>query len=227
MGRFFKFIFQLIAAAIFIFLCIAAWIIFDGLTDEGQKADVGLVVGHAQGVRGTSDAQLDRVVELYSKGAFPSVIIIGTKWQEIGNAKEVTVAQYLEAHGVPPGAIIANHVGTDMQETSQEVAAIMKSHQFFSVMIITEYYDVTRVKLALTHEGVAGIEKAHVGTLRKEDALKIGRGVVALCDYVGRVYLLPEAEKAREEAKVGMDKASVDAEKAKEGVDKSLDNLAK
>jgi creatinine amidohydrolase/Fe(II)-dependent formamide hydrolase-like protein len=57
--------------------------------------------------------------------------------------------------------------------------------------------------------------------------LKIGREVVTLYDYLGKVYFLPAAEQVKKEAQVGMDKASADAEKATQKVSKSLDNLAK
>ena len=138
------------------------------------------------------------------------------------------MAEYLEAHGLPSSAIITYNQGEEStQETARIVAEIMKSHQFQSVMIISDYYRITRTKLALTHEGITNIEKAHVGKLQKEDAMKIGREVVALYDYIGKIYLLPAAEKAREEAQVGMDKAKSDAEQAKEKVDKNLDNMAK
>jgi len=224
--KLFKLIFQLVAAAIFLFLGIAAVIIFNGLNDEGQKADCALVAGHEEYVHGQSDAQLDLVVKLYNDGAFPYVIIIGTKWKEIGSNGE-TMVQYLERHGLPATAIIDNSVEDTARAAAVRVEAIMKSHGFQSVMVVADYYRLTRLKLALNHEGVANVEKSHVGKLQREDALKIGREVAALCDYVGHVYLLPAAEKAKEEAQVGMDKASTEAEKAKDKVNKSLDNMAK
>jgi uncharacterized SAM-binding protein YcdF (DUF218 family) len=227
MRRLFRFIFQLVTLAVFIFLCITAWIVFDGLTDSGQKADCALVTGHLEAPSGQAvQPRLDRVVKLYNDGAFP-VVIVSVATMPGANNEAGTIVTYLETHGVPPGGVIETRRSESTQETARLVSEIMKSRGFQSVMIVTDYYHVTRVKLALTHEGVGNIEKAHVGKLRKEDALKIGREVVALCDYVGHIYLLPAAEKAKEEAKVGMDKASVDAEKAKEKVDKSLDNMAK
>jgi hypothetical protein len=216
MRRLFNLIFQLVVAAVFIFLCTAAWIVFDGLNDQGAKADVALVTGHAESAQGTSEPVLDRVVQLYNQGEFPFVIVGGS-----------TSPEYLESRGIPSSAIIAAQGRGTTQGNAREVAEFMKSHQFQSVMIVAVYYHVTRLKLALTHEGVAKIEKAHVGKLRKEDAFKIGREVVALYDYIGKIYLLPAAEKVQKEAQVGMDKAKTDAQTAKEKVDKSLDSMVK
>jgi len=227
MRRLFKLIFQLIAAAIFLFLCVAAWIVFDGLNDSGQKADCALVTGHIDSASGhVAQPALDYAAKLYNDRVFPVIIIAATS-KPGTNDDEEAMAKYLKSHGVPADAIILVRRSETTPELTHNVVAIMKSLQFQSVMIVADYFRVTRIKLALSHEGVGDIEKAHVGKLEREDVLKIGHEVVALCDYVGHVYLLPAAEKAKEEAKVGMDKASVEAQKAKEKVDKSLDSLAK
>ena len=237
----FKLFFRLVAVFLFLFLCVAAVIVFDGLNDEGQKADCALVTGHVEGTPGAPDLQLDRAVQLYNSGEFPVIIVGGSRvpvttdvsagaFSFTGHRTDdgaADMATYLESHGVPAKAIIEVHRAGTIPDTAREVVESMRSHQFQSVMIVADYYRMTRLKLVLGHEGVADIEKSHVGKLQKEDALNIGREVVALCDYVGRIYLLPEAEKAKEEAKVGLDKASVEAEKAKEKVDKSLSNMAK
>ncbi len=227
MRTLFKLIFQLVAAAVFLFLCLAALIVFDGLKDDGQKADAGLVIGRMEAVKADADQpRLDRAVKLYRDGEFPFIIVSTTMARGVPNDPHVMSA-YLENHGVPADVIIEVRPGENTGEVAHEVAEIMKFRKFQSVMVVTDYYHETRVKLALSHEGIGDVQKAHVGELKKEDAIKIGREVMALCDYVAQVYLLPAAEKAKEEAKVGMDKASVDAQQAKEKVDKSLDNMSK
>jgi len=223
MRRLFSLIVQLLAAAILIFIGTAAWIVFDGLKDQGQKADVALVTGHLESPQNT--AQLDRVIKLYNDGEFPFMIVSGSTGRGTYDEPDA-MAKYLESHGIPSDAIIQGH-GADTQEAASNVAEIMKSHQFHSVMIIADYYQMTRPKLALNHEGITEIQKAHVGKLQKEDAWKIGREVVALYDYVGKVYLLPAAQKAKEEAQTGLDKAKADAQKAKDKVNNGLDNMAK
>jgi len=227
MRKFFSLIFQLLAAALLVFIAAAAWIVFDGLNDHGDKADVAWVAGHAESAQGTVEQPLlDRVVERYHKGEFPFVIVSGSKSGGT-NDEPAEMSKYLESHGIPESAIIVTHRAENMQETAGAVARIMKAHEFRSVMVVTDYYRVTRAKLVLNHEGIAEILKAHVGQFQAADAWEIGREVVALYKYVGTVYLLPAAEKAKDEAQVGIDKAKVDAEQAKKKVDKGLDNMAK
>jgi uncharacterized SAM-binding protein YcdF (DUF218 family) len=227
MRRLFSLVFKLLVAALVIFLLTAVWIVLDGLSDAGQKADVALVTGYPESPRGhAAEPRMDRVIQLYNDGEFPFIVVSGPT-DPGGYDQPDAMAKYLESGGIPASAIIEENRGEDTQDAAHDMAGIMKSHQFQSVMLVTDYYRMTRARLALTHEGVADIQKVHVGKLRKEDAWKIGREVVALYDYIGKTYLLPAAEKAREEAQAGMDKAKTDVKKAKEKVDKSLDNMAK
>jgi vancomycin permeability regulator SanA len=230
MRRLLIFLFQLLFLAVIIFLLTAAWMVLDGLSDQGGKADVALVLGRVEtsgkGPGAEVQPRLDRVVQLYNEGRFPAIIVVGST-QRGNNDEPEAMATYLEAQGIPSSAIFEDQRGGTMQEAARDVAGIMKSHQFVSLMLITDYYRVTRTKMVLGHEGIDGIQKAHVGKLQKEDAMKIAHEVVALYDYLGRNYLLPMAEKVKEEAKVGADKAKVDAQNAKETVDKKLDSLPK
>jgi vancomycin permeability regulator SanA len=227
MRSFFNLILQLIAAAILIFILTGVWIVFDGINDVGDKADVGLAIGHGRSAPGASDAQLDRVAELYKEGRFPTVIVVGSRWQVTGSEDAGEMVKYLENHGVPSKAITADDHGNTTQDTAEQVADLMKVHDDLSVMIVANYYQITRTKVSLSHQAVLQIEKAHVGTLQKEDALNIAREVVAFYDYLGKVYLLPLAEQARKEAKVGMDKASTEEQEAKDKVNRTLDTLPK
>ncbi|HEV3271552.1 MAG TPA: YdcF family protein [Candidatus Methylacidiphilales bacterium] len=219
MRRVLRFVFKLLALALVIFLLTALGIVLNGLSDAGQKADAALVMGDAAGVQGQSDPRLDRAVELYNDQEFPFIIV--------GGSASPAMTKYLERHGIPSSAIIEDHQGETTEEMAHRAAGIVASRQFQSVMIVTEYYRMTLAQLALTHEGVAGIQKAHVGKPDKADAWEIARATVALYEYIGKTYLLPAAEKAREEAQDGIDNIKKDGEKAKDKVNKGLDSLPK
>jgi uncharacterized SAM-binding protein YcdF (DUF218 family) len=227
MSRLFSFIFQLLVHAVVILAATAVWMVFDGLNDQGEKADLALVAGH-QYIEADGDTQpkLDRVVTLYNQGAFPDVLIGGpiTHGFEDEPAQE---RKYLEAHGVPPGSISEDNHAINTAELAADTAAFMHEHHHHSVLLMTDYYRMTRLKLALSHEGVHDVFSMHTGSLVKEDVVPIGREVLAFYDYVGRTFLLPAAQKAKEEVKVGADKAKVEAEKAKDNVDQKIDNLKK
>ena len=223
MRRLFKLIFQLLGVVlVFVFLTVV-WILFDGLTDLGDKAEVALVLGTPETQEaGSNRPLLDRVVKLFKDGDFPLIILSGSKEKRELEA----MTKYLTEKGIPISAISIDEAATT-PEAVRIAAEIMKAENATSVMIVTEYYRITRAKLAFLHEGVASIQKAHVGTLHKGDAAALGGEVLALYDYVARAYVLPELEKIKDEAMVGVDKAKVDAEAAKKKVDKGLDGMSK
>ncbi len=202
------------------------WIIFDGLTDLGDKADVALVFSDSGSPKKGTEERLKRVVELHKDGNFPAVIVSGPE-NGASEDKPAAMAKYLAEHGIPAHTITEEDWGENDPETPEKIAGTLKSHNFNSVMIVTNYYDVTLTKLKLYHEGVHNIEKGHIGTLQKEDAWKIANQVVVLYTYVGQTYLLPAAQKVKEETKVGVDKAKEDADAAKKSIDNGLNSLPK
>jgi uncharacterized SAM-binding protein YcdF (DUF218 family) len=226
MGRLIRFFFQLLALALVIVLLTAAWIIVDGLNDVGEKSDVGLVESFPSLSGGVATPALDRLVQLYHQDQIHNVIVTGSSLVTNRTNPEEAV-RYLEEKGIPSAAISVDQNGATTLDTARSAVEIMKSHRYESVMIVTDYFRMTRLKLALEHEGMADILKAHVGKFQKEDVWNIGREVAALYEYLGKYYIMPEAEKVKAEAKIGADKAGVEAEKAKKSVDKSLDNMPK
>ena len=219
MRRLFRWIFQLLALVLIVFVLTAAWLICDGLNDMGDHADVALVCapGDQQDNKALMETRLDRVVQLYNDEKFPAIVVsgAGSRSDEAG-----TMGRYLKAHGVPAEAVIEDRRGDSTQDTARNLAEIMKLRHLHSVMIVTDYYHITRTKLALRHEGIAEIQNAHVGKLQKTDALPIAREIVAFYDYTFRYYLLPEAEKAKGRGQGrGRQRVKVEAEKAKEKVD--------
>jgi hypothetical protein len=196
------------------------------LNDLGEKADIALVMGTPESNQTASDQPLmDLVVKLFNAGDFPTIIVSGSKLRDGANEPQA-MANYLETKGIPESAILMDEAETTAEAT-KKAAKMMKEHDANSVMVITDYYHVTLMKLGLIHDGVTSLQKAHIGKLSQDDAVDIGREIVAIYDYVGHAYLLPAAEKIKDEAKVGADKASVDAEEAKKKMDNSLNSFSK
>ncbi len=216
---------QVLAAVVLVFVLTGAWIIFDGLTDRGDKSDVALVVNRSELRADAPNAVLDHVVRLYKAGRFPYVIVVGAPWHATDNEDADAMAKYLEARSVPSNVIFVDDHGGTTEEIARHVADIMKTHEFLTVLIVSDYYQITRTKLSLGHEGIVGIDKSHIGTFSNADLPAIVREVVALYQYVGNAYVMPAAKQAQEDAKVGIDKASQEAQSAKDKVNKGLDKL--
>ncbi len=199
-------------------------IIFDGLNDVGDSADVALVVGREDG--SSNDGQLERVAKLYKDGEFRQVIVSSASSYSSFDS-QAGMTKFLEEHHVPSSAIIEDSGAGDTGEMAHDVSELMKDRGFTSVMIVTDYYRMSRLKLALLHAGVTNIAKAHAGSANVGDAWSIAREVGALYTYFYRTFILPTAEQVKTEAATEASKASIQAQKAKDSVDKKLDSLPK
>ena len=227
---FFQLIFRLVLLAVLVVAFTVIWIVYDGLNDHGDHADVAVVLGNAVRKDGLPGGilrhRLDRTVELFRAGKFPLVIVSGAT--KLGGYDEPAVmANYLVEHEIPRGSIIQDKMGATTDDTGLDVARIMRARHLQTAMIVTNYYHITRAKLALQHAGIHNVEQEHVGVVSPDDAAMVAREVVALYYYLGRYYLIPAAEKARVEAQVDAKKiqqeASEDGQKAKDAANKAKD----
>jgi vancomycin permeability regulator SanA len=234
-------LFQLVTIALLVLVCTAIWIVYDGLSDHGDRADAAVVLGNAVLRNGLPGAvlrdRLDHAVELYQKGEFPIIIVSGAT--KLGGYNEpAAMANYLIEHQVPATAVIQDKKGINTMATGVDVARIMKTRHLNSVMIITNYYHVTRSKLALEHAGITDVEQSHVGAVAKDDAFMLARETAGLYYYLYQFYALPfieqaqtkitsDSEKIKEDAQVEADKARDAADKAKDHVDQDFQNVNK
>jgi vancomycin permeability regulator SanA len=227
----FKFLFSLLVIAVIASALTVAWMIYDGLNDVGLKADVALVPGQEDVetvVPGPLvQPRLDRAIALYQANEVSSIMVSGPG-REAGHEEPEIMQRYLEDHGIPSGAIITNDEGlsrvTELPPETQAIAhrwaEVLKYRGADSVMIVTQYYQVERWKLALQHEGVTTVEHAHVGHPEKADATDIGRELIAFYRYLEVTYVLPDAKEFSEKAKTA-------GENAKATIDQKIDSLAK
>ena len=232
MRRLIRMLVQLVFGVVCFVGMTTALVVFDGLNDEGENADVALVTGQEAGSEDTGNTPaLNRAARLFKDGAFTHIII--TSGEETGATTlsrhlgvEGTML-YLEKQGEPDGDLIRDTGAADTAEMAADVAAIMKERQMTSVMIISDYYRMSLIKLALLHAGVSNIAKSHVGHAGVGDAWPIACEVGALYGFIFHTFVMPTAEKVKQEASDAADKARVQADKVKDNVDQKMDALPK
>jgi vancomycin permeability regulator SanA len=149
--RIFRFALQTLLVSFILVVITSIVFVVDGLRDVEGHADVAVVPGHAELERGDPWAvvqpRVDRVIQLYRANVCPMIIVSGSDkngYNEVGK-----MIQYLEGQGVPSSAIIGDEEGIDTRKMALQWVEIMKAQNFNSVMIVTDYYQVTRLKLAL------------------------------------------------------------------------------
>lgn len=178
---------RLILLIIILALGNAAYIVADGLLDDAQISDVGVVPGSKVMPDGTPSARLqarlDEAAERYRQGLFKHVIVSGGKGVE-GFSEAKVMADYLEQkQSVPRAAILLDEQGNTTEATARNSAAIMKEHGFTSALVITQYFHITRSRYALRRAGIEEVHTAHAHYVEMRDIYSTLREVVAMPVY--------------------------------------------
>jgi vancomycin permeability regulator SanA len=173
------------------FLSGAVLIVADGLRDDIHPADVAIVLGNTVERDGRPSARLrarlDKTVELYRGGLFGHVIVSGGVGAEGFNEAEVMMA-YLISQGVPEGSIIADGEGLTTSQTARNAARLMKEHGWQSALVISQYFHISRTRLAVESYGVRPVYSAHAEYFELRDVYSIAREVIGYGAYLARSY---------------------------------------
>lgn len=139
-----------------------AAICVDGCSDRGPPApaDLAVVLGNHVSAAGEASPRLalrlDAALALYRDGRVPLIVVSGG--QDRGSPPEAQVMRrWLVDRGVPAAAIVEDRGGINTFETARFVAALMRERGLRSVVAVSQYYHLTRCKLALRRFGVAEV----------------------------------------------------------------------
>jgi uncharacterized SAM-binding protein YcdF (DUF218 family) len=169
-----------------------AAICIDGCSDDGAIADVAVVLGNHVAADGTPSVRLalrlDAALALHRDGRVPRIIVSGG--QDPGSPPEAAVMKaYLVARGVPDADITEDRGGINTFETARFVAGHMQVHGLRSVVAVSQYYHLTRCKLALRRFGVPEVHGARAPLrLEPREPWSWLREVVGFYAYAVRRY---------------------------------------
>ncbi|NLW47384.1 MAG: YdcF family protein [Firmicutes bacterium] len=176
-----------------VILCVAWFgihiglIIFDGLNDNLNKADLGIVLGNKVDNNGQPSnrlkSRLDKAVELYHKGFFRYIIVSGGIGKEGFDEAEV-MRDYLINNRIPSKVIIIDSRGKNTYLTAINSKLIMESFGFKSALIITQYYHVTRTRLAFSKVGIEKVFSAHADFFELRDIYSLLREFFGYYKYI-------------------------------------------
>jgi len=172
------------AAAMLLGCAVIAWA---GCQDDLRPADAAVILGNRvyPGERPSPAlaARLDEGLAVWRAHRVKALIVSGgveAGGRLGGEGDEAKVMRaYLEAHGVPDRAIIADPYGDNTELTGRNAAAILKAHGWTSVIAVSQFYHVPRTRLALRRAGVADVRGAHARYLTWGDFIALPREVIA------------------------------------------------
>ena len=171
------------------FTLAAILIVADGLTDDIHAADVAIVPGNTVEKDGRPSARLrarlDQTVALYRQGLFPNVIVSGGVGSEGFDEAEV-MKRYLIENGVPEGSIHVDSGGATTYLTARNAARMMRENGWQSAMVVSQYFHVPRMRLALKRSGITPVFSAHAQYFELRDIYSITREVIGYGAYLLR-----------------------------------------
>ncbi len=166
---------------------IACALTVDGLTDTLAKSDAGIVLGSKVNPDGTLSprlkARLDRAVTLYRDGFLTFVIVSGATGKE-GHDEAVVMKYYLMQHGLQEEKIIVDSNGHNTFASARNAQKIKLEYKIEKMIIITQYFHITRSRIAFEECGFSDLRTAHARFFELRDLYAIAREIPAIVLYL-------------------------------------------
>lgn len=181
-------------AGIGIFLLSALVIAIDGFRDHINTSDVAIVFGSKVYPNGRVSsrlaARLDKAIELFQQGVFSNIIVSGATGEE-GGDEAIAMKKHLLSHHIPETSILVDSAGITTIDTARNSALIMKMHGFKNALIVSQYFHITRARLALKQHGLTTIYHAHPDFFEWRDMYSLPREVIGYYFYLWRNFQKP------------------------------------
>jgi vancomycin permeability regulator SanA len=183
--------FLIFVGVVGLFLVSTGVLVLSGLHDHLGSGDVALVLGSKVELDGTPSprlrARLDRTLELYRAGYFPSVIVSGGTGRE-GYDEASVMRDYLVFHGMPAEHIIVDSGGTTTFASAKNAGQIARERHFRSIFVVSQYFHLPRARLALQRFGFSAVYSAHAHFFEFRDIYSSPRELVGYISYLFRRY---------------------------------------
>jgi uncharacterized SAM-binding protein YcdF (DUF218 family) len=166
-------------------------IVIDGLNDNVQKSDAIVILGNKVETNGipspTLASRLEKGLELYKQGTSNLIIVSGGLGVE-GFKEGDVMRDYLVARGVPVNSIITDNRGSDTYMTAQNTKKIFDERGLDSALIVSNYFHISRVRLAFKRVGIDPVYSAHGHYFWIGDLRSVPREVLGYVYYFFRKY---------------------------------------
>ena len=181
----------IILVALVLFAIASGLIIWDGLTDELGQADVGILFGNQVLPSGEPSARLysrlEKAIELYNDNYFEKIIVSGGLGKE-GHDEALVMKEHLISEGIPENNILVDSDGLNTYMTIANSLTIIEENDFNSVLVISNYFHIPRIKMTCNRFGLESVYSAHAHYFGLRDVYSITRAVVAYGYYLVRSY---------------------------------------
>lgn len=167
----------------------AILIVSDGLIDNTNKSDLIVILGNKVELSGLPSlrlqSRLDKGYDLYIQGFAPLILVSGGLGKEGYDEAEV-MKNYLINRGVYKDVIITDSMGIDSFNTARNTKQIMTERNLNKVLLISNYYHISRTRLAFKKSGIEKVYSSHARYFEVRDLYSIPREVIGYYYYLFR-----------------------------------------
>tara|TARA_B110000093_G_scaffold91481_1_gene98922 strand:+ start:5409 stop:5894 length:486 start_codon:yes stop_codon:yes gene_type:complete len=158
----------------------------DGLSQNNKIADIALILGNKVNEDGTLSKRLEKRLEcglnLYQNGQVKKIIVSGGLGKE-GYYEGDKMKDYLIKNNVPDSLVIIDNFGNNTLATVNNTLKLKESLRFKSIIVVSQYFHLTRTKMLFKKQGFNNISSASPTYFEFRDFYSLLREFVAY--YVG------------------------------------------
>jgi len=131
------------------FLGHTVFIISDGLSDNGTKADLAVILGNKVNEDGTLSKRLEMRlktgVQLFKAGRVKRILVSGGLGKE-GFYEGDKMKEFLINQCIPDSLIVVDNLGNNTRASVENTLALKKQIPFSCLIVVSQYFHVTRTK---------------------------------------------------------------------------------
>ena len=164
------------------FIVHSTYTAIDGLTDENKTAEVAVILGNKVNEDGTLSPRLQKRLEcglsLYQKKRIKYIMVSGGLGKE-GFYEGDKMKEFLIKNGVPDSLIIVDNQGNSTISTVENTIQLMESLKFKSLIVVSQYFHLTRTKMLFKNRGLTNISSVSPSYFEGRDIYSLVREFVA------------------------------------------------
>ena len=142
------------------FVIHTVYIVTDGLSDNGKKADIAIILGNKVNEDGTLSIRLEKRletgIELYKNHRVKQILVSGGLGKE-GFYEGDKMKEFLVSKGIPDSLIITDNHGENTRLTVENTLKFQKKYKFKSIIVVSQYFHVTRTKKLFKDQGFENV----------------------------------------------------------------------
>lgn len=176
-------IFKVLISVFFLwFLFHSIYLIIDGISDAGKKADLAVILGSKVNEDGTLSERLEKRlesgIELYKNRRIKKILVSGGLGKE-GFYEGTKMKEFLVSKEVPDSVIVVDNKGDNTRATVENTLELRPKLKFNSIVVVSQYFHVTRTKKLFKDQGFENVSSVSPAYFEWRDLYSILREFTA------------------------------------------------